>query len=410
LLCAMLKRLLQQLRRKRAAHVVALAAMATAGCGEQVTPAPPPPTVTLATPLQRNVVDWDEYIGRFEADQDVQIVARVSGPIARVGFADGALVQPGQMLFTIDPRPFQAALAEAEASTASARAGLTNAAAQAERGTALLAADAISREENDNLAAALRTARATLAAAQARQRAADLDLSFTQVRAPIAGRVSDRRVDVGDFVTAGQTQMTRVVRIDPIRFRFDGAEAFYLKYVRQDAAGSDRRSSRTTPNPIEIQLADEPDFRWQGRMRFIDSGINPETGTINAYALVPNPDGFLVPGLFGRARLLGSGTYRAMLVPDEAIITDQTRKLVYVVGRDNKVAPRPVATGPMVEGLRVIRDGLTPTDRLVIDGLARLQPGMAVTPRRGTIRVRAKNDAPVARPVTAPASSQATTR
>lgn len=392
------------------ALVLSLAFMVTSACGSAPPPAPPPPNVTLAAPLQREVVDWDEYIGRFEADQDVQIIARVSGPIARVGFEDGRSVAAGQVLFVIDQRPFQAALAEAEASVASARATLANASTQAARGAELLGYDAISREENEGLAAALRTARAALAGAEARRSSAALELGFTQVRAPISGRVSGRRVDVGDFVSAGQTELTRVVRVDPIRFRFDGAEAFYLKYIRQDAAGSERQSSRYAPNPVEIQLADEPDFRWQGQMRFLDNGINPQTGTIDAYAVVANPRGFLIPGMFGRARLLGSGTYRALLVPDEAIITDQTRKLVYVVSRDNKVVPRPVTTGPMVDGLRVIRDGLAPSERIIIDGLARLQPGMVVTPRNGQIRARARDDAPVARPTTAPAPSQATAR
>lgn len=392
------------------AIVLSLTLAFVAACGNEAPPAPPAPTVTLATPMQREVVDWDEYIGRFEADQDVQIVARVSGPIARVNFEDGRSVAAGQLLFIIDQRPFQAALAEAEASVASARATLANASTQAARGAELLTYDAISREENEGLQAALRTARAALAGAEARRRSAALDLGFTEVRAPISGRISSRRVDVGDFVTAGQTELTRVVRIDPIRFSFDGAEAFYLKYVRQDAAGSERRSSRYAPNPVEIQLADEPDFRWRGSMRFVDAAIDPGTGTIDAYALVQNPRGFLVPGMFGRARLLGSGTYRALLVPDEAIITDQTRKLVYVVSRDSKVVPRPVTTGPMVDGLRVIRDGLAPSERIIIDGLARLQPGMAVTPRQGRIRTRAQDDAPVARPTSAPAPSQATAR
>ncbi len=290
-----------------------------------------------------------------------------------------------------------------------ARAALANAQSQAGRGTELLGFDAISREEADNLAATLRSARATLAGAEARRQAAQLDLSFTQVRAPISGRISNRLVDVGDFVTAGQTELTRVVRINPIRFSFDGAESFYLKYIRQDADG-ERRSSRYAANPVEIQLADEPEFRWRGKMEFLNNGISPDTGTIQAYAMVDNPNGFLVPGMFGRARLLGSGTYKALLVPDEAILTDQTRKLVFVLGKDNKVAPRPVSTGPMVEGLRVIRDGIAPTERIVIDGLARMQPGMVVTPRKGQIKARAKGDAPIARPTTAPAPAQATAR
>lgn len=376
-------------------------------CTSEPPPPPPPPAATIANPLQRQVVDWDEYIGRFVANEDVQLIARVSGPISRVAFEDGSDVRKGDLLFVIDQRPFRAALAEAQANVASARANLANAQSQATRGTELLGFDAISREESDTLAATLRTARASLAAAQARQQAAQLDLSFSEVRAPISGRISNRLVDVGDFVTEGQTELTRVVSLNPIRFSFDGAESFYLKYIRQDAGG-ERRSSRYAPNPVEIQLADEGEFRWRGKMEFLNNGISPETGTISAYAVVDNANGFLVPGMFGRARLLGSGTYKAMLVPDEAILTDQTRKLVYVLGKGNKVTPRPVTTGPMVDGLRVVREGLAPTERIVIDGLARLQPGMVVTPRKGQIKARAKDDAPVARPTTAPAPSQAT--
>ncbi|MFC3310559.1 efflux RND transporter periplasmic adaptor subunit [Blastomonas aquatica] len=381
----------------------------TSACSSEPPPPPPTQAATVAAPLQRTVIDWDEYIGRFVADEDVQLIARVSGPVSRVAFRDGRDVRKGDLLFEIDPRPFRATLAEAEASVASARASLANAQSQASRGTELLGFDAISREEADNLAATLRSARATLAGAEARRQAAQLDLSFAQVRAPISGRVSNRLVDVGDFVTAGQTELTRIVRINPIRFSFDGAESFYLKYIRQDADG-ERRSSRYAANPVEIQLADEPEFRWRGKMEFINNGISPETGTIQAYAMVDNPNGFLVPGMFGRARLLGSGTYNALLVPDEAILTDQTRKLVYVLGKGNKVTPRPVSTGPMVEGLRVIRDGIAPTERIVVDGLAQLQPGMVVTPRKGTIKARAKGDAPIARPNTAPAPAQATAR
>jgi RND family efflux transporter MFP subunit len=234
-------------------------------------------------------------------------------------------------------------------------------------------------------------------------------MEFTTVRAPIGGRVSDKRVAIGDYVVAGQTLLTRIVSTNPIWFTFDGAESFYLKYVRQDKNG-ERRSSRYAPNPVEIQLADESGYRWRGRMVFVDNAIDPRSGTIRAHAEVANPDGFLVPGMFGRARLLGSGTYKAMLVPDEAVVTDQTRRLVYVVGRDGKVAPRLVETGPMVEGLRVIRTGLAPTDRVVLDGLARLQPGTAVKPKLTAIKPRAADDAPVATPITTPPPAEATAR
>lgn len=393
----------------RPAFLLATLALLISACSSEAPPAPPPPAATVANPLERVVVDWDEYIGRFTADEDVQLVARVSGPITQVAFRDGRDVRKGDLLFVIDPRPFRAAVAEAEASVASARAALANAQSQAARGDELLGFDAISREESDNLAATLRSARASLSGAQARLQAAKLDLSFTQVRAPISGRISNRLVDVGDFVTAGQTELTRVVQINPIRFSFDGAESFYLKYIRQDAEG-ERPSSRYAANPVEIQLADEAEYRWRGKMEFLNNGISTDTGTIQAYAMVDNPTGFLLPGMFGRARLLGSGTYKAMLVPDEAILTDQTRKLVYVLGKGNKVAPRPVTTGPMVEGLRVIREGIAPTERIVIDGLTRMQPGMVVTPRKGKIKARATGDAPIAQPISAPAPSQATAR
>lgn len=395
-------------KEKRTALGFALALSASA-CAEEPPPPPPPPLVSVANPLQRDVVDWDDYVGRFEAIQDVQVMPRVSGQITRVGFREGVEVGRGQFLFEIDPRPFRAAAAQAQAEVARAAATLANARTEAARSRTLLAANAVSREEFEQRSAAVRTGEAALAAARAAARARELDVDFTAVRAPVAGRVSDKRVAVGDFVSAGQTLLTRIVSVNPIWFTFDGAESFYLKYVRQAASG-ERRSSRYAPNPVEIQLADEKGYSRRGRMVFVDNAIDTGSGTIRAHAEVPNPDGFLVPGMFGRARLLGSGAYRAMMVPDEAIVTDQTRRIVYVVGRDGKTAPRNVETGPMVEGLRVVKSGLTPRDRVVLDGLAQMQPGSAVRVRMGRITPRAADDSPTATPLSAPQAAEATAR
>ena len=384
---------------------VALVA-ALGACGNAPPKAPPPPLVSAGYPLQRNVVDWDDYVGRFEAIQDVEVRPRVSGQIVRIGFHDGLKVGKGQFLFEIDPRPYAAALAEARADEARAIATLANARAEFARAGALVRDGFVSREQYDQKKAAEGAAFADLDAARATVRQRALDLEFTVVRAPVAGQVSDKRVSLGDYVTAGQTLLTRVVTINPIWFSFDGAESFYLKYSRLAEAGA-RKSSRYAPNPVEIQLADEPDYRWRGRMVFVDNAIDTGSGTIRAHAVVANPNGFLVPGLFGRARLLGSGTYHALLIPDEAIVTDQTRRLVYVTGGDGKVTTRNIETGPLVEGLRVVKSGLKPRDRVVLDGLARLQPGTRVRMKLIQIRPRAKDDAPDASQVEAPQAAAA---
>jgi RND family efflux transporter MFP subunit len=389
--------------------VTVLLALAAQGCGARQAPPPPLPLVAVAHPLQRDVVDWDDYVGRFEAIQDAQVRPRVSGQITRIEFRAGVEVKKGQFLFEIDPRPFQAALGQAQGQAVRAEATLANARTELARAKELLQVQTVSTEEYEQKVAAERSAAADLQAARAGVRAAALNLDFTTIRAPITGRVSDKRVSVGDFVTSGQTLLTTVVTQNPIWFSFDGAESFYLKYLRQAQAG-ERESSRYAPNPVDIKLADEPTYRWHGRMSFVDNAIDPTSGTIRAHATVPNPDGVLVPGMFGRARLLGSGAYRAMLIPDEAIVTDQTRRFVYVIGRDGKAAIRNVETGPLVVGLRVIRTGLTPGDLVVLDGLTRLQPGMAVKQRQTEISPRAADDAPSAQPLQAPASFEATTK
>ena len=391
---------------------VALAAtivLALTGCKGKQNQGPPPPHVTVATPLQRDVVDWDEYVGRFEAIQDAELRPRVSGTIDRVLFVDGQRVSQGQPLFIIDPRPYAATLAQARAQVAKANAALINARSELARADKLLAAQAIAKEEYETKQATVRSTAADLAAAQANVRSAALNLGFTTVRAPIGGRVSDRRVSKGNYAQEGTTVLTRVVSTDPIWFSFEGAESFYLKYMRQDRAGQ-RGSSRDTPNPIEIQLADESGFRWHGHMDFVDNTVDTNSGTIRAHAVIANPNGFLTPGMFGRARLLGSGTYRAMLIPDEAILTDQTRKIVYVIGRDGKVAPRPVETGPQVEGLRVVKAGLAPTEQVVIEGITTLQPGMAVVAKRVVLKPRAPDTSPGSTPASAPPPAEATTR
>ena len=383
--------------------------LALAGCSKGAPPPPPQPQVTVAVPLQRDIVDWDEYVGRFEAIQDVELRPRVSGTIDRVLFANGQHVRAGEALFTIDPRPYRATYDQARAQAAKTQAALANARSELARADKLLAAEAVSKEEYETKLATVRSAQADVGAAQANVATAALNLGFTTVRSPITGIVSDRRVSKGNYATEATTVLTRVVSTDPIWFSFDGAESFYLKYLRQDKAG-ERGSSRNTPNPVEVQLADETGYRWHGRMEFVDNAIDPNSGTIRAHAVISNPDGFLTPGLFGRARLLGSGTYHAMLVPDEAIITDQTRKLVYVVGKDGKAAPRPVETGPQVEGLRVVKSGLAPTEHVVIEGITTLQPGAAVKAVLTVMKPRAANTAPNSRPDTAPPASDATAK
>ena len=383
--------------------------MALAACSRSAPPPPPKPNVSVAIPIQRSVRDWDDYVGRFEAVQDVEVRPRVSGTVQSINFREGVEVGAGQVLFVIDPRPYRAAAAQAQADLARAQALVANARSELARAQKLLEAEAISREEFETKQANLRSAAASAGSARATLDARTLDVAFTTVRSPISGRVSDKRVSIGSYVAAGTTPMTRVVTVNPIRFAFDGAESFYLKYVRQAQSG-ERRSSRYAPNPVDIKLADEANYRWHGRMKFVDNAVDPQSGTIRAYAEVSNPDGFLVPGMFGRARLLGSGSYNALLVPDEAIVTDQTRRFVYVIGRDGKTVQRPVETGPLVEGLRVVKTGLAPTEKVVIDGLARLQPKMDVTAKTVQMKPRAVDDAPGSNTLSAPAASEATAR
>ncbi len=386
--------------------LVPLLAVSACSSRDQAGP-PPPPHVSVALPLARDVVDWDDYVGRFEAPQSVELRARITGVVTRIAFRNGQDVRAGQPLFIIDPRPYRATMAQAEAQVAGARAALANASSVADRSAQLVATGAVSHEELENNQATRRTSAANLQAALANAENARLNVSFTTVRAPISGRVSDRRVSLGDQVTAGTTLLTTVVSLDPVWFSFDGAESFYLKYLREAKLGQ-RGSSRTAPNPVDIQLSDETGYNWHGRMEFVDNALDTRSGTIRAHAVVRNHDHFLTPGMFGRARLLGSGTYRALLVPDEAITADQSRKLIMVLGRDGTVAARVVETGPEVMGLRAVRAGLAPTDLVVLDGLAQLRPGMKVDATRTVIRARRPDTSPRMPSVTVPQAATAT--
>ena len=382
-----------------------------AGCGDKAAgpggpggPGDAPP-VTVASPLIKPIVDWDDYVGRFEARQSVEVRPRVSGYVARIAFRDGEFARAGDLLYVIDSRPFDAALAQAPAESALGRARADPSRRNLARIQALRKENPISREEFDTSGATAAQADAALAAADAAVMARALDVSFTRVTAPIAGRLSDRRVDVGGFVTAGTTVLTSLVSLDPIHFVFTGSEAVYLKYQRANRAGT-RPSSRVSPNPVEIRLADETDYRWRGRMDFVDNALDLGSGTIRGRAVVRNPDGFLTPGMFGHMRLLGSGSYNGMLIPEDAVVTDQTRKMALIVGPDNMVSPRVVQLGPLVDGLRVVRSGLTPDDKVIIEGVQRARPGTKVSPKPGKIVPPAPGVGPVPPPITvAPATS-----
>lgn len=382
-----------------AASVLIMAALY--GCSPKAaSQTPPAPAVTVAHPLVQTVQDWDDFTGRFEATQAVDVRARVGGYISAVHFRDGDYVRRGQLLFTLDPRPALAALASARAQLSQAQAQLTLARAELTRSETLLTSQAVSQAEVDTKRGALQTAEAAIAAANASVRARQLDVEFTRVTAPISGRVSDRRIDPGNLVAGGSSAadvLTTIVSSAPIYFTFDGSEAVLLKYQRQARRGA---------APIQVRLQDEGAFTHPGTLDFTDNAVDTSSGVIRLRAVVANPDGFLKPGMFGQARLAGAGVYQAMLVPDAAIATDQARRIVYVVNADGTVAPKPVQLGPLVDGLRVVRSGLAANDRVIISGVQRIQqPGMKVQAHNGQIRPVAAQQA--SQPVTsaAPASS-----
>jgi RND family efflux transporter MFP subunit len=370
-----------------------LAAQLLAGCDSKPAAnaaAPPAPPVTVARPLQKQITEWDEYTGRFTALESVEVRARVSGYIDSVKFNEGQMVKQGDLLFVIDQRPYQIAVEQAKADVERAKAKLEIASLDVQRATPLARSQALTEREFDTRKSTERDAAGQVASAEAAQRQAELNLEWTEVRAPIGGRISDKRVDAGNLITGGTTGttlLTVIVSIDPIHFVFDGSEADFLRYSRLAAAGG-RPSSRDVQNPVSVRLADETEFKHQGRMDFVDNVINPKTGTIRGRAIFDNKDGLLTPGFFGRLRLFG-GQHEALLVPDGAVASDQSSKIVFAVADDGTVGTKLVELGPMVDGLRVIRSGLGATDRIVIDGLQRARPGQKVTAQDGKIEATA---------------------
>jgi membrane fusion protein, multidrug efflux system len=362
--------------------LMAFLANLVAGCdGKSVDKAaPPPPSVTVSPPLEKTITEWDEYTGRFVAVAAVEVRARVSGFIDSIKFVDGQIVKQGDLLFVIDPRPYTIAVEVAKGDLERARAKLEIATLDVERATPLIRSQTLTEREFDTRRSTQRDAAGSVASSEAALKQAALNLEWTEVRAPIAGRISDRRVDAGNLITGGQTgatDLTAIVSIDPIYFVFDASEADFLRYLRLAAAGA-RPSSRDVQNPVSVRLADETEFKHQGRMDFVDNVVNPKTGTMRGRAVFDNKDGLLTPGFFGRLRLFG-GEHAALLIPDGAIASDQASKIVFTVADDGTVGTKRVEIGPMLDGSRIVRSGLAPSDRIVVDGLQRARPGQKVT-------------------------------
>jgi membrane fusion protein, multidrug efflux system len=360
----------------------------TAACGDS-TPEKLAPKIAVAHPVEREVLEWDDYTGRLEATSSVEVRARVSGYLQSVAFRPGQIVEAGAPLFVIDPRPYQAELDRAKAAAAQSRSALELARNEANRAGRLVERKAISQEEYEARTAGLRNAEAQLQGADAAVRNAQLDLEFTQIRSPIRGRVSRDLVNVGNLInggSAGATLLTTVVSLDPIHCYFEVDERAVLKYTDLAAVGR-RASSRDAPNPVLLQVADEDGYPHVGKMDFVDNAIDPSTGTLTGRAIFPNPDLKLTPGLFARVRLIGSGKYRATLLPDAAIGTDQAERFVLVVDGENKVARKKVVPGPMIEGFRIVREGVTAADRVVVAGLQAVRPGSVVDPQDAPLQV-----------------------
>jgi multidrug efflux system membrane fusion protein len=359
------------------AVVMATALAGLAGCDSAATQdaMPPPPAVSVAEVLVRDVSHWDEFTGRVEAIESVELRARVSGYIDRVDYVEGGKVEKGDVLFTIDPRPYRAALEQARAEQVRAEAQAELARTELARAGKLAATRVISAEEHDQRRAAARQAEANVRAVRAAVETAALDLEFTEVRAPIAGRAGRARVTAGNLAQADTTLLTTIVSLDPVYVYFEGDERTYLRYQDMERNGA-RASGR---NPVRVALSGEQGFPHEGVLDFMDNQLDPGTGTIRARAVLPNAEARFTPGLFARVQLLGSDRVRALLVDDKAILTDQDRKYVYVLGEDGTAQRRDVRVGRMVEGLRVVEAGLEAGDRVIVHGVQRIFfPGMPV--------------------------------
>ena len=366
--------------------LILLLGLTLTGCGEkppQAAAAPPPPPVTVAPPVKRTVTDWDEFTGRFQAVEEVQVRARVGGAVTNVEFRDGAIVHAGDLLYVIDSRPFEAVAEQADGQLSDARAKGELAKRELDRALTLNQTQAVSDSIVDQRRQTLQAAKAAEMQAEGALKAAHLNIEFSHVLAPITGRVSRHLVSVGNLVqgsdNGGSTLLTSIVSLDPIHIYFDMDEATYQRNNRLYFEGK-RPSSRETPNPIQITLVGETKPSHDGKMDFLDNRLDVSTGTLRSRALVPNHDLSILPGQFGRVRLIASAPYEALLVPDTAVATDQSRKIVFVVKDDDTVEARAVVLGPLDEGLRVVREGLKAEDRVIIDGIQRARVGAKVSP------------------------------
>jgi RND family efflux transporter MFP subunit len=365
------------------ALVLVLTACGDSGPQKGAKGAPPAPQVTVALPEKRTVTDRDEYVGRFVAIDSVEIRARVSGYLDAVQFTDGEIVKNGAKLFQIDQRPFTAALDLARADLARARAQLDLANADLVRAQDLIDRKTISEAVYEQRIQAKRGADAQMQSAEAAVRVAELNLEFTELRAPIDGRIGDRRVSPGNLVIGGSqpstTMLATIVSIDPIRFEFTFDEAAFLRYSRLGGSAKNK-NPRGGSLPVELRLLDESEFEHKGTIDFVDNVIDQSSGTIRGRALVQNPSGLFTPGMFARARVPASAPFEALLVPDSAIGTEQIRKFVYAVDGENTVLQKYVTLGHLENGLRVILKGIDGTDRIIVNGMVRARPGIKVTP------------------------------
>jgi membrane fusion protein, multidrug efflux system len=365
--------------------VVVLALWLLTGC-EKAQSAPPPPQVTVAPAISRVLADEDEFTGHFEAVNSVEVRPRVSGFVERVAFTEGAMVHQGDVLFTIDARPYEAEVSRAEAVLEQARTRKALADMELERAQRLVSTQAISREELDARTSGRAESEAAIRAAEAAVRLAKLNLEWTVVRAPITGRVSRTEVTTGNLVQAGppaSALLTTIVSLDPIYVYFDSDEQAYLKYMHAGRASAARGP---IGEPVYVGLTSETGFPHEGKLDFIDNRVDRAAGTIRVRAIVPNPSMLFTPGLFARVRLVGQDRHAATLIQDRAIGTDQDRKFVLVLNNDNTLAYRPITIGRLVDGLRTVESGLTPGERVVVNGLMRVRPGMKVVAQTDSMK------------------------